>query len=684
METKDKIAIDVVDINSPYLDQVKKLGRRYSGTLGMMPDGAFDDYACRNSILGAVSRAGDCIGYVLYRVTKGRATIAHLCVSKDFQGKGVSRALVDRLVTATKERGLCGISLSCRRDYDASKVWPRLGFVPLNDRPGKSVDGKPLTFWWLDHHLPDLFRQSAEMLPHDKRLAVVIDANVFFDLYDEADCQSDESKALTADWLQDSIELCLTDEIYTEINRNADSKERERQRGRARLHRIIESEREAVNAKQKLLRQFFPAVLTASDESDLRQLAKAVAGGAQLFVTRDKDVLDKADDFYDACRISVLRPTALINQLDTLRRESDYQPVRLGGSHLKTRLVGNNDENDVLAVFQASAKGESEGAFLQRFRSLLASPQKFSCKIAEDDQERPLAVYAYARPNSRILEIPFLRVRRDTLAPTMVRHLLARALQTSASEGRSVSTVTEPNLDNTIFDALAEMGFTAHGAAWSKVNLDVAGTADDLAHRLDQLVSEGCHASTLATSLSASVKAWKAQPDEAGAIALERALWPAKIVDADVPCFIVPIQPHWAQGLFDEGLANQELFGERPELVLLREQVYYRANQRCGLRSPGRLLWYVSSDSDRYGTMSIRACSRLDEILVDKPKELFRRFRRLGVYEWRDVFKKSGNDLEKLMMTLRFSDTELFHVYLCLATSSATWVLNPTCNHPYP
>jgi hypothetical protein len=60
--------------------------------------------------------------------------------------------------------------------------------------------------------------------------------------------------------------------------------------------------------------------------------------------------------------------------------------------------------------------------------------------------------------------------------------------------------------------------------------------------------------------------------------------------------------------------------------------------------------------------MSIRACSRLDEIVVDNPKELFRRFRRLGVYQWRDLKKMVANDPGKLLMALRFSDTELLSI----------------------
>jgi hypothetical protein len=56
----------------------------------------------------------------------------------------------------------------------------------------------------------------------------------------------------------------------------------------------------------------------------------------------------------------------------------------------------------------------------------------------------------------------------------------------------------------------------------------------------------------------------------------------------------------------------------------------------------------------------VRACSRLDEIIIGTPKELFRQFKRLGIYEWRNVFELAGRDIGQKIMALRFSDTELF------------------------
>jgi hypothetical protein len=57
--------------------------------------------------------------------------------------------------------------------------------------------------------------------------------------------------------------------------------------------------------------------------------------------------------------------------------------------------------------------------------------------------------------------------------------------------------------------------------------------------------------------------------------------------------------------------------------------------------------------------MRIRACSRILEVTTDKPKPLFKRFRRLGVYTWKDVFETADKDLNKRITALRFHDTAL-------------------------
>ncbi len=196
---------------------------------------------------------------------------------------------------------------------------------------------------------------------------------------------------------------------------------------------------------------------------------------------------------------------------------------------------------------------------------------------------------------------------------------------------------------------------------WLKVNLSVATTAQEIAGILSSLsfakLGEGSFIAELSKTFhdDSNLHSPRVMSE------IERLLWPAKITDAAIPTFIIPIRPEWAKELFDEELANQTLFGATPELALNRESVYYRSNQNSGgLRAPGRILWYVSSGARYSGTGQIRACSRLDEVVVADPKSLYRRFKRLGVYRWERVYEVAKKDVSNRIMALRFSDTELF------------------------
>lgn len=141
---------------------------------------------------------------------------------------------------------------------------------------------------------------------------------------------------------------------------------------------------------------------------------------------------------------------------------------------------------------------------------------------------------------------------------------------------------------------------------------------------------------------------------------MEHVLWPCKITGTLVPNFVIPIRPHWATDLFDASLARNRLWGADEELALNPDSVYYRAIKPKVLGNQGRILWYISSDKSS-GTKSIRACSQFTNTVIGKPKDIYRRFRRFGVYEWRHVLKAAGSSIDGEVMAIEFTDTELFN-----------------------
>lgn len=648
---------EAIDLHSPHLRKVKRLGRLNSATLGFLPEGAFDEHAARRQIIVALDETDECTGYVLYRVSHHRATIVHLCVEDNHRRKGVAKSLIDHLRSVTND--LDGISLKCRQEYAANNLWAALHFVARGEQPGRGKDRAPLMIWQFDYGNKTLFSQI-EQEKIESKLCVGIDLNVLFDLQDSSRPGHEESSSLLADWLTD-LELYITEETLNEIARIKDPSLRQHQREFAKGFPALDCHHQKLTEVEAKLEPIFPKKRSARDESDFRQLARTIAAGAKFFVTRDDALLGISDKVYEGFKVTVIRPADLIIRLDELRRENDYQPIRLAGTLSETRLVQSESEGLLTQVFQEFSQNESKQIFQNRLRRLLANPDRYSCYIAKGENGAPIGLWAYDSRSESELNIPLLRVARSPITETLARHIVLQTVAHSARNNKIFTKVIDEYPSSSVIDALREDGFRKISGGWFKMNLAVAAPAREIAGRLSTLNFAEQEISSFTNGLIETLLNESRLYEPRMMSEIERLLWPAKVTDAAIPTFIVPIRPEWAKELFDEKLANQTLFGAKPELALNRESVYYRSSQNSGgLKAPGRILWYVSSGNQYLGTGQIRACSRLDEVIVADPKSLYHRFKRLGVYEWKHVYKVAKEDVSNEIMALRFSDTELF------------------------
>ena len=65
--------------------------------------------------------------------------------------------------------------------------------------------------------------------------------------------------------------------------------------------------------------------------------------------------------------------------------------------------------------------------------------------------------------------------------------------------------------------------------------------------------------------------------------------------------------------------------------------------------------------------MAFRACSRLETVEIGPAKTLFHKYRRLGVYEWKDLMTITKGNSYGEIMAIHFCDTELFKEPVSLA-----------------
>jgi GNAT superfamily N-acetyltransferase/predicted nucleic acid-binding protein len=652
------IDVRCIDEHSPLLKEVRRLWRENAQWLGFYPEGAFAERARMGQLLVALDNQ-TCAGYLAYYTGQQnrKARLTHLCVAGSARGKGVARRLIDTLRERTKH--LLGIGLHCRQDFPASRAWPRLGFVAISERIGRGRDQHVLTFYWLEHSHPDLFSSAPD--PDDERLDVAIDANIFYDLLDPTRPCAEETDGIVAEWLQPLIRLCVTEELLNEISRNPDAAERSAQRAEFSNFDRLECATEDFFAAEKKVRALLGEPKSEQDAADRRQLARTIASAATVFVTRDTDLLGAADRIYDACGLSIVRPSELVARFEELRHEGEYQKAQLAGTRMQIGRISGGDASLIDAF--GTSDTERRRQFERQLRVYLSHPDTFSCSLITGETGDVQAIYVVEDRGPHLTTVPLFRLAQRTIgtrrAGTLARTLLAGILSRRGHDKYGVILFEEPLLPSAVTNALTSAGFVPSQAGWAKFAIRTIGTCDWVATLLnDCMAATGARIHGL-VEIAALLENGTAQADPLLASQLEHILWPSKLLECGIPNFIVPIRPRWSRDLFDAGLANETLFGADEELALNPDSIYYRAVRPRGLAAPGRILWYTSGDGKVDGTKRIRACSRLDQVETGTPKELYRQFRRLGVYQWRDVFDAAGKSLDAELMAVRFSDTEL-------------------------
>ena len=627
-ETKTTISrLAITDLNA-----VDELMKHYSATIGFLPHAVLEDYLRKESVLGAKAQDGQLIGYLLYGTYPDRFRIAQLCVREDFRNQGVARELLDALKTSASTQKV--IKLSCRNDFPAHHMWPKLGFVPIDERPGRSREGRPLTFWRLTLAPDDqlaLFRANIS----DQVLDVVIDAQIFFDFDKSDSVVTQPSKTLISDIFFDSVNLWFTDELFSEINRSSNADERRVARDRTGQFFEVKYDPLTVEILSESLKQILPSG-NPSQLSDINHLAKAAASDVDVFVTRDRGLLKKAVQIADLVNLQVLSPTALILRLNELSENQSYQPDRVSGIGLQWRRLASGE----LSTFPFNRfldHGEALGRLKAMVESLLVDPNLHELEVLWSEEE-PIALRGLTYCSPKVLTISLGRVATSQDGPLIGRFLISDAIYKAMRQDRNMVKFETSSLSVGHIQGLSEMGFTRYGDHSIRFCFPRHSDRRDVLSEIAELAPEAVH-----------------NYQRMSVLELERSCSPLSSY-ADQNHFLIPILPGYALNLVDRKRSSHDMFGGNPNILLLWHNVYYRkVTHQNMLKAPGRILWYVSGNPK-----AIVAVSHLDEVVIESPKELFRKFRKYGTLEWKDLYDMCDGDVSKSLMLLKFSHTFSF------------------------
>lgn len=640
-----KSSIDIFRIREVphFLDEIKSLGRKNSASLGLFPAGAFDEHAHKNHILVALNKKTFC-GYLLFRASRKpyQLSIVQLCICDEARGFGCSEFLINKLKQICREGNYPGITLNCRKDYThARNVWERNQFYAASEKRGRGRIASVLTTWWWNN--PDSFDLFSGLEKPDQLFRVVIDLNILIEL---KEFESLSNSHLTSSWLLDEIIIYVTPEIFNEIDRTIDPIVRNETKAFAKQFDCIDCD----DSEYKSVLANISGIVTTSDKaqnkSDRRQLAWSIIGNADYFLTRDSYILAQSENIYNFFPVKVLEPERLALSIDQLLREEMYSPYRLSGTDYRINKASEQDIQRILTNFIQNGKGERRNALKNTLLTLCNTVGNPQIQIVEDGDNNIEAAFGY-RINGVELRIELLRMSKGKLKDTIGMQLLDQLIVTALKSRCSLVIVTDiyHSIDISIFNYF---GFYRREKTYVKI----------VATGLHELKSK----TTLYDLLDKNLDIPKDMlPDpnllpEIG-IGTEKMFWPLKIASDEIKSYVISIRPEWAKQLFDVEIAEYDFFGADPFLQFNVENVYYSAS-KIGIQSNSRILWYVTSNSNEPHSGALRAISYIDEVSRGVPKELFSKYRRLGVYEWGDVLDLAKQQQDRKLMAIKFSRSE--------------------------
>ena len=611
------------------LDAVDELMKPNTGTVGFLPRAVLEDYLRKGSVLGAKAQDGQLIGYLLYGDYPDRFRIGQLCVRDDFRNQGLARKLIDALKRSTSTQKV--MMLRCRNDFEANSMWPKLGFVPIDEKPGRSKERHLLTLWRLTLAPDDqlaLFRANIS----DTVLDVVIDTQIFFDFDRQDNEVTQPSKALVSDLFVDSVNLWFTDELFSDIKQH--NSPEVRKASRERTGQFMEAKYDPISVEifVESLKEILPSG-NRNQLSDINHLARAAASEVNVFVTRDQRLLKNAGEIEGLINLQVISPTGLILRLNELSDAQAYEPDRVSGFDLQWRRLRFDDLSD-FPFSRFLDREEALGRLKTTVETLLVDPVLHEFEVLWSGNEpTALRCLTYCSPN--MLTISLGRVATSHKGSLIEQFLISDVIYRAMLQDREMVKFEASSLPVSLIQGLFEMGFTRSDDEFIRFclvrDLDRSDALSEITNLAPQVATKYHSMSNLE---------------------LERSCSPL-VLEKGQNYFLIPIRSGYALNLFDRQQSSQDMFGGNPDVLLRWSNVYYRTKTRHKmLNVPGRILWYASGDR-----REIICVSRLDKVEIDTPKELFRRFKKYGTLEWKDLYTMCRGDISKELMGLQFSHT---------------------------
>jgi predicted nucleic acid-binding protein/GNAT superfamily N-acetyltransferase len=619
----------VVSLCDPsHWTSVVALGDLFKRYLGLYPAGAVLEAIRDERVIGAF-RGTELLGYALFDLPRSDIRLVHLCIAEGSRRLGIARMLVDEIQERHPDRD--GIRRKCRRDYEAHRIWPKLGFQAQSLPSGRGKQKADMTAWWRGFGGVDLFGAALE---DEERVLAVLDTNVVLDIILERNPTT--AQYLGAPGLDDEVVFCLTRSVKNELADVSDSRHRRTVMERLAQFQELTGELVVCDELTNELVASIPQRELERDPSlknDARVVAECIVAGASVLLTNDDNAGKILRSIANVHGLEILHPSQLVVVIDELKGVRRDAPDRIQNTAfvVSQAAAGVDRELDHMV---SSHLGETKADFVRIFRSKAT----WDVRLVHTADSLLADGLVVSRAHQDVLDVELFRVRKSPLGPTLLKQLLFQLRQQALKGGLARIVISDPKPGG---GEVASQILVGEGARLieGKWTIEVV----DAQVGLDEIARGGLGAWMFEPWMQTA-------PKDPGEFArLERELWPLKIRGSALQCYVIPIRQSYASELLGY---DAPLLDRADTLGISRRHVYYKS-PNFHPTAPGRILWYVSGKAGGV----IVAASQLLSTHLASPRTLHSRFRKYGVWALRDIEEcaRQGS-----AVALRFGDTEVF------------------------
>ena len=619
------------------IKQVIKLADANKKTLGFLPATAIEQ-RCLNSNVFICLHDNNVVGYILFSHLKRTHVIKihHFCIQKEYRRKNIALNLFKAFKKSIHDAFY--IELSCRDDYGLNDFWNKLGFNIVNIKEGRAINELSILHQFrlpLQKDIISLIQDS------DIRPKILLDASVIFSLDFESNILTEDNYLLE---YRNDVIFCIAPVIFEDIQRQKDDNIKLSSLAKTKKFQILPLESSSFQHSCAKILTEFPQV----KESDRKQLACAVSCGIKNFVTRDKQLLGLFNDFADKYDVLIQSPSEFYSYFDSILEREPHKAEILPSTYGKLIDI-NLNESELCNLFLNHPDGEKKCDFLNIFHKNISSSSLKSIFIG--GEQYGFILYSI---NKNILTIHLLRLKKRSKISiyTAATFIFKELIQLSATNDVYLIEFTDKYTHPDIKLVSNSYGFIHN----HKLSVRYLGKLNEfslfISHKLPQEKLQPLYNDLTCHS-----------EDTLAKVDFEQRYFPAKFSDIEIPAYIIPIQASWAKDLLTPEVIGQYnlLDSSMGNILMNNFKVYYTAT-KIHLSAPARILWYVSKKQAISKNTPLRwvghiiGCSYLTEIYTGTPKEIFKKFWKIGVYKWSDLNKTS----KKLTTATIFSHTEIF------------------------